>query len=70
MGFSAVLRTFRMASLACKALAAVYIGLLVHTGLAAVPAAERLQDAAACRQQQAYPGIEPARQLHCSRVLP
>ena len=59
-----------MASLACKVLAAVYIGLLVRIGLAAVPAAERLQDAAACRQQAAFPGIEPARQLHCSRTLP
>ena len=61
---------FHMASLACKALAAVYVGLLVHIGLAAVPAAERLQDAAACRQQQNFPGVAPTRQLHCSRMLP
>jgi hypothetical protein len=42
-----------------------YIAVLVHIGLGAIPAAERLQDAAACRAQEGLPTVGHERQLHC-----
>ena len=59
-----------MGSFIAIILSAAMVGGFVHMGLAAIPAAQKLQDAAACRQQQALPGIETGRQLHCSQMLP
>lgn len=44
---------------------ACMIGGLIHLGLAALPAALRASDGAACRYQQDLPGIVPERQTHC-----
>ena len=44
---------------------ACLIGGLIHLGLAALPAALRASDGAACRYQQDLPGIAPGRQVHC-----
>ena len=42
-----------------------YVAVLVRIGLGAIPAAERLQDAAACRAQEGLPTVGHERQLHC-----
>ena len=42
-----------------------YVALLVRISLGAIPAAERLQDAAACRAQEGLPTVGHERQLHC-----
>jgi hypothetical protein len=47
------------------AVALGYTAVLVHIGLGAIPAAERLQDAAACRAQEGLPTVGHERQLHC-----
>ncbi len=47
------------------AVAFCYLAFIVRIGLAAIPAAERLQDAAACRAQEGLPTVGYERQLHC-----
>ena len=59
-----------MSSFITTVFAAAMVGGLVHLGLAAVPPVLRAQDAHACRIQEALPGIETGRQLHCSQMLP
>jgi hypothetical protein len=50
------------------AVAFCYVAFIVRIGLAAIPAAERLQDAAACRAQESLLTVGHERQLHCREL--